>query len=183
MSVAQNVAGYANMTVNIGQTDVVITSQTINGIVSQSLQYVNATGQSLGVDQLYAATITLAASTPQTFHFQTATLKDIFGNTLAMLRIRELVIVNSNTTLGQDLKVESAATNGITWLPPSTSPLYARSGTATSTNGFGGLRIFDPASFGAGVGNVISSTTDGLTLDPGTNTITVQILVLGCSVA
>lgn len=174
---AQNVTGQLNFSANFQQTGVfgVIASQTLNQILSQSYQYINGTGVALGVDQLYGATLTLAASAT-TLHFETATLKDPFGNTLAMLRIREFIVLNTTVTGGFDLKVESSASNGIAWIPPSTSPLFAR-----ANNGF--IRISDPYTFGAAAGNFITATTDGVTLDPGANTIVAAVLALGCSVA
>ena len=177
---AQNVSGFLNMTANFSQVSTTANpAGNLSGFLQQAYQYINGTGQAFGVDQLYVLQSSLAATT-KTFHFQTATLTDPFNNTLAMLRIRELLVWNLNTTLSQDLKVEASASNGITWIPPSTAPLFARSG---NTAGNGGLvRVSDPASFGTGIGNVVSSTTDGLTLDAGANTIAYLIIVLGCSV-
>jgi hypothetical protein len=60
----------------------------LSASIQQAIQYANAVSQALGVDQVYVGAGSLA-STTATFHFQTSTLKDPFGNTLAMLRIRE----------------------------------------------------------------------------------------------
>lgn len=175
MAVAQNVSGLMNMTANFPQSNANTNpGGTLFGFITQALQYVNNTGVNYGVDQLYAATTSLA-STTQTLHFETATAHDPYNNTLAMLRIRELIIQNNNTTLGQFLKVYSSSSNGISWLPAVGSFLSVPPG--------GVLRISDPLSFGGGVGNVVGSTTDGLTLDSGSNTVSFNILVLGCSVA
>ncbi len=180
MSAAQNVSGFANMTINFQQFGTIITSQPLAALVTQALQYVNATGQVLGVDQLYAATVSLA-STTKTIHFQTSTAVDPFGNTLAMLRIRELLVQNLNTTFAQDLEVYASASNGITWLPLLATPLVVRSGNAAGNGGI--LRISDPGSFGGGVGNVVGSTSDGLVLNSLSATVVFNIVVLGCSVA
>lgn len=178
---AENVSGFLNMTANFQQVaSSNYPSGTLAGYISQAIQYVNGTGASLAVDQLFVKAASLVATTA-TFHFETATQNDPFGNTLAMLRIRELLVWNLNQTLGQDLKVESAASNGITWIPPSSSPLFARSGNIVGNGGL--LRISDPYSFGGGVGNVVGATTDGLTLDAGANTISYVLIALGCSVA
>ncbi len=170
----QNVAGFLNMTANFQQTNTIIGAQTVTAIISQAIQYLFATGANYGVDQVYAATGSLA-STTTTLHFQTATLKDPFGGTLAMLRIRELIIVNTETTLTKILKVYAPASNAITWLPPVANYLTVTPG--------GCLRISDPLSFGGAVGNVVGATTDGLTLDSVANTVAYQILALGCTVA
>jgi hypothetical protein len=176
MSLAQNVAGQINLSANFNQvaTGDLSGGNPLNEIITDVLQYANNNGVNYGVDQLYAAKTTLA-STTETLHFETATAKDPFGNTLAMLRIREIIVKNLNTTLGQDLHVYAPASNGITWLPPVANYLVVRPG--------GVLRISDPLSFGAGVGQVVGATSDGLTLDSGSNTVTFSILVLGNSTA
>lgn len=175
MAVAQPVTGQFNLTANFQQTAVgQLTSAPSTQTINDVLQYINATGVNYGVDQLYAAAKTLVATTA-TLHFETATLTDIFGDTIAMLRIRELIVKNTTTTLGSVLKVYAPASDGITWLPPAANFLPVQPG--------GVLRISDPLSFGSGVGNVIGATSDGLVLDSGANTVAYQILVLGCSVA
>lgn len=182
MAVAQNVSGILNFSANFQQLQSFISQVPGAQVISQSLQYVNATGQALGIDQMYAATGSLV-STSTTLHFETSTLHDIFGNTISMARIRELIIVNNNTTIGQDLKVYAPASNAIAWLPPVANFLSCRSGTTTASNGYGILRFSDPASFGGGIGQAVGATSDGLTLDSGSNTISYTILALGCSVA
>ena len=176
MSVAQVVLGQLNLSANFQQTP---TGQ-LNGspysqIITDNLQYVNGTGVNYGVDQLYAETNSGLVSTTKTYHFETATLKDPFGNTLAMARIRELIIQNTETTLTHILKVYAPASNAITWLPPVANFLTVPPG--------GVLRISDPLSFGGGVGNVVGATSDGLMLDSGSFTVGYKILVLGCSAA
>lgn len=175
MSVAQIVTGQFNLTANFLQTPSGQLGNTPYGQpLNDVLQYVNNTGVNYGVDQLYAAVGSLA-STTTTLHFETATLHDPFGNTLAMARIRELIIKNTETTLTHILKVYAPASNGIAWLPPVANFLTVPPG--------GVLRISDPLSFGGAVGNVVGSTSDGLTLDSGSFTVGYDILVLGCSVA
>jgi hypothetical protein len=115
------------------------------------------------------------ASTTQTVHFETATAHDPFGNTLAMLRLRELIIQNVTVTSGFDLQAYSPSSNGITWLPPVANYLTVRAG--------GLLRFSDPLSFGGGVGQVVGSTSDGITLNSVSNTIVFNLVGLGCSVA
>lgn len=175
MAVAQAVTGTLNFNPTFTQVETIINAVQANfGLTAPALQYINAQGVNFGVDQLYVGAGSLA-STTITLHFETATLKDPFGNTLAMLRIRELIIFNTNVTLGQDLKVYAPSSNAITWLPPVANFIPVRPG--------GVLRISDPLSFGGGVGQVVGATTDGLELDSGSNTVGYQILVLGNSQA
>jgi hypothetical protein len=178
MSVAQTVTGTLNFNCNFQQTqtsgNINLNGSNLNETISQSLQYVNSTGVNYGVDQLYAKQITLA-STTGVYAFQTGSLTDPFGNTLAMLRIRELIIVNLNTTLGQDLEVYATASTGITWVPPVANYLLCRAG--------GIIRLADPLSFGGGVGQVVGSSSSSLTLNSGSNTITLNLIALGCATA
>lgn len=174
---AQVVTGQLNFNFQsfLVQTTGLINSTQFSELISQSFQYINSTGVAYGVDQLYAAQITLA-STSQTIHFETATAHDPGGNTLAMLRIRELVIQNLATTAGFDLTVEASASNGVTWLPvaANTPPICYAGGL---------LRFSDPISIGGGVGQVVGATTDGITFVSASHTVTFNIVALGCSVA
>lgn len=175
MSLAENVYGQLGFTANFLQyAGESLAGSPLSSVIQDILQYANANGVNYGVDQLYANTASLVATTAN-LHFQTATLKDPFGNTLAMLRIRELIIKNTATTLGYDLLVAASSSDGIAWLPPIADAIPIAPG--------GVLRISDPLSYGSGVGRVISSTTDGLYLSSGSNTVPYQILVLGNSTA
>jgi hypothetical protein len=178
MAIAQIVGGNFNMSANFYQTQTTgnINSQgsTLNEAMSIVTQWVNNYGVNYGVDQLYAMQLTLA-STTQTVHFQTATAKDPFGNTLAMLRIRALLVQNLNATLGQDLKVYAPSSNGITWLPPVANFIPVRPG--------GAIVLLDPLSFGSAVGSVVGASSDGVTFDSGSNTVMFNVLALGCATA
>ena len=181
MAGAQNVTGQLNFAPTFSQTGIfgALSSFTTNQQLPSftSLQYQNSTsGTALFVDQLYAATLTFVSSTAQTFHFQNASLTDPFGNTLAMLRIREFVLLNTSTTAAWDLSVASAASNGVTWLP-----VVANNPPHAYANG-GMVRLSDPNSSGAGVGQVISSSTDGIVITPTAHAVTAVILVLGASI-
>ena len=178
MAVAQNVLATINFNFNTQQTqtsgNINAGGSTLYNLVTFAKQYVNAQGVNYGVDQLYALQITLA-STTQTIHFETATAKDPFGNTLAMLRVRDFIVQNTNTTLGQLLKVYAPASNAVTWLPVVANYIWVNPG--------GMLWISDPLSFGGGVGNVVGATSDGVTFDSVANTVTFNVLAIGNSVA
>lgn len=178
MAVAQNVIATVNFNFTTQQTqtagNINAAGSTLNPIVTFAKQYVNAQGVNYGVDQLYALQITLA-STTQTVHFETASAKDPFGNTLAMLRIRDLIVQNTNTTLGQILKVYQPASNGVTWLPLVATYLTVWPGSQIWLN--------DSLSFGGGVGAVVGATSDGITFDSASATVTFNVLALGNSAA
>lgn len=146
--------------------------------VVDSLINSNTTGVVKAVDQLYQNQVNFVASTPQTFHFGNASLKDPFGNTITMARIRLLAIQVIDTTAGHDLQAYASASNGITWLPAAAAPNLIRANFGLV------ILAYDPNSTGGGNGNVISNTTDGITLNPGSNAIAgVNILCIGESVA
>ncbi len=178
MAVAQVVTGQVGLSASVTQTattgQVNPSGNTLTNLIQQVYQYVNAGGVKYGVDQIYAKQITLA-STTQTVHFQTATANDPFGNTLAMLRIRDLWVQNITVTSGFDLKVYQPASNGVIWLPLVATYLPVRAG--------GLLWVSDPLSFGGGVGNIVGASSDGITFDSGSNTITFNVVAVGNSVA
>jgi hypothetical protein len=178
MAVAQNVTATINFNFNTQQTittgNINAAGSVFNGLVTFAKQYVNAQGVNYGVDQLFAQQLTLA-STTGTYHFETATQKDPWGNTLAMLRIRDLIIQNTNTTLGQDLEYYASASNGIAWLPTVSAPLIVRAGGLDWKS--------DPLGFGAAVGNYITATTDGLTVNSLSATVIFNLVVIGNSQA
>lgn len=181
MAGAQNVTGTINFNPNFQQTGIfgaLASFQSSQQLPSfTSIQYQNATsGTALFVDQLYAATLTFVASTAQTFHFQTASLLDPFGNTIAMLRIREFLLLNTSPTVGWDLSVAQAASNGVTWLP-----VVANAPPHAYANG-GLVRLSDPNSSGSGIGQVISATTDGIVITPTAHAVTAVMLVLGATI-
>jgi hypothetical protein len=139
--------------------------------ITANLNYSNGTGSNQ-VDTIYAVSVSLAG-TPTTLNLQSLT--DPAGVGINFARVRELIVVNPTTTAGFDVKIEAAASNGIAWLPSSSTPLFARYG--------GSQRISDPISTGSGNGNVITSSSKQVTLDPGTNTVTVYLLFIGGSAA
>lgn len=143
------------------------------GFPGAKLTYTSGTGANQ-MDSLYWRPITLAASTPQTFNLQS--IVGLGGESLVFARVRELILYNPTTTSGADCKLYQGASNPWAIAPPSTAPLWARAN--------GGLaRISDPSSTGAGVGNVVTSTSCEITLDPGANAMTVYLLVGGGSAA
>jgi hypothetical protein len=143
----------------------------IPATVSSNLSYANGTASNQ-VDTIYAKTVTLAATT-QTIDL--TSLTDPAGNSINFARVRELIVVNTSTAAGFDLKVEAGASNGVAFLPPAANFLLARYN--------GSLRVSDPVSTGSGNGNVITSSTKTITFDAGANTVTFLVLIVGGSAA
>lgn len=176
MSIAQNVTGLLTCSASFTQipTGLLAGSQGFTQTLTSPLQFNNAVGVNFGVDQMYSASFSLA-STTSTVHVQNASLKDPFGNTLAMLRIRLIMVLNTETTLTHILKVYAPASNAVPWLPPVANFLTVPPG--------GVLLLTDPLSFGGGVGLVTASSADGIEFDSGSNTVAFQVLVGGTATA
>ena len=116
--------------------------QTISGLVAYNIPLTISSGTSYGngttsgnVNIAYAAQLTLAG-TPTTINLQSCT--DPSGASISFARVREFVVLNTALTAGYDVKVEAGSSNGVIFLPPSTSPLYCRYGAS--------LKISDPNS-------------------------------------
>lgn len=167
----QAVTGGVNMVASFSQPSIGgITSNTLAQTLGINTQYTTGTG-SKQVDSIYAATLTLSATATT---LDLTNLTDPAGNSVNFARVREFIVVNQATTAGFDVNVLQGAANG--W-----SPFPATGGTPCRYSGI--LRIADPVSTGANNGNVVSSTSKTVKLDPGANNVTVLILVVGGSAA
>jgi hypothetical protein len=170
----------ATCTTNISVQDIVSTGYVVPQTFAQalasptiagaSITYANGTGAGQ-IDIAYFKPITLAASTPQTFDL--TSLTGLGGESVNFARVREWVLYNPDT---HDCSAYKGASNGWAILPASTNPAWARAA--------GGMaRISDPQSAGSGVGNVTSGTSKTFTVDPGSNAMTVYLILLGGSAA
>jgi hypothetical protein len=165
---------------NVNLTDFVtagfVNGQTLSALLQSpaipgaKLQYTSGTG-ALQADGLYFKPIALAASTPQTIDL--TALTGIGGESLTVNRVREFLLFNPDT---HDVLASQGASNGWAPLGAAANPQPARANS-------GLLRISDPNSTGAAVGNVVTSTSKTVKLDPGANPITVYLLILTGSVA
>jgi hypothetical protein len=162
---AQLVAGF-NQTNSTG----LITTQTLPASISLTTQYTNGTGAG-AINLIYAKQIALVASTPQTLDL--TTLTDLSGATVSFARIRELVVQVVTTTAGFNVTLGNAAATSFAafWGAAGTDTVFA-----------GAIRYFtDPTSVGVGVGAVTSGTSKSLKLDPGSNNVTINLLIAGCT--
>jgi hypothetical protein len=142
-----------------------------NGIIQQTLA--NGTGASAAVDTLYSAQLTLAAAAT---HINLHSTTDPAGNSIVFARVRWWFVQNLTTTAGYLVNIYTrSGTDPVTWLPTATTnALWVAAGGAymgldalsTSTNGW-----------------VVSSTAYDFTLDPGSNTVSVQVIIAGNSSA
>jgi hypothetical protein len=155
-----------------------ITPYTINevlgalGVLPGALQLGNGTG-SLQIDTLYAAKLTLAATTT-TIDF--TSVVDPGGASVTFARGRFFTVFNPDPTAGHDIKIYQGASNPWAPLPSSANPGWARYGGGWYT-------LSDPTSTGTGNGNVITSTSKTAVFDSGANTVTFYVIMAGGSVA
>lgn len=180
MATATNVSGNVVLTAQFNEviTSGVITQLNLPANISQNFTYTNGTAAGM-VDYIYAKSLSLAGSATT---LDLTSLTDLNGGSVNFARVRELVIVNLATTAGYTVTVGAAGSNA--W---STGPL----GTSTSTSilmpsvgqttALSTLRWSDPFSTGASTGGYVDSTHKNLKLDPGANTISVYVLIAGCS--
>lgn len=155
---------------NESVTSGVITTQTLPASIALTTQYKNGTGAG-AVDTIYAKQITFVASTPQTLDL--TSLTDLGGASISFARVRELIIQVVSTTAGWNLTLGNAASNAF-------SAFWGATGTHTVMAG-SILYITDPNTVGSSVGAYIDSTHKNLKLDPGSNAVVANILIVGCS--
>jgi hypothetical protein len=162
---AQLNAGF-NQTVTSG----VVTTQTLPASISLTTQYSNGTGAG-AINLVYAKQIALVASTPQTLDL--TSLTDLSGATVSFARVRELIVQVVTATSAFNVTLGAAASNPFAafWGTTGTDVVYA-----------GSIRYFtDPTSVGAGVGAVTSGTSKSLKIDPGSNNVTINLIIAGCT--
>jgi hypothetical protein len=175
---AQNVTGQLTLNFQAVQTD---TTGLVNPIsAAGSIQYpsslsafANATGAAYSVDTLYSASLTLAAAAT---HINLHAATDILSNSVVFARVRGWCVYVTTLTAAYLLNIYTrTGTDPLVWLPVTTSSaLWCPPGgiycgtdpTSTTTNGW-----------------VVGSTSYDFTLDPGANTVTAQVMILGNSAA
>ncbi len=127
-------------------------------------------------DLIYATTLTLSA-TPTTLDL--TSLLDPLQGAVAFARVRGLYIRNNATTDGWNLTIGAAASNA--WA--GTSQFLSASSTiilgpSSAFPNSGRLEVWAPNT----TGYVVDGTHKSLKLDPGANTFTIDIQIIGASV-
>lgn len=180
MASAGVVTGSVTMTVSFSEfvTSGLITPETLGALLTAlgqnagTLNFTNGTASGQ-IDTLYAKPLTLAGATT-TVDFTSVT--DLGGASVTFARGRLFMVYNPDTNASHDVKVSQGASNGWAPLGTSTNPQWAR-------NNGGFLLMVDPISTGSGNGNVITSTSKTVLFDPGSNTVTVYVIMAGGSAA
>ncbi len=178
MSVAAVVGGQLNLNANCYQTqstgNINQGGSTLNELISVAIQWINGfASAAYNVDQLYAKQLTIA-STTTTVHFQNASATDPFGNTIAMARMRLLIVQNTTVTPTFDVTVAQSASNGVPWLAvAANAPPICYAGAT--------LMFLDPISVST-AGQVTAASLDGISFISASHTTVVNVVALGCSV-
>lgn len=126
------------------------------------------------IDLIYAGTISLASSTPQTLDL--TSLTDVLGGAVALARVKLIAIKNKSTTDGQNVTAGNAASNAWSAMLGSTGTITILPGT--STNPDGGWFINSAPNT---TGWPVDSTHKNLKLDPGSASISVDVVIAGAS--
>lgn len=171
-----NVTGSVKLVTATTQTPSGLPGNSVSGAsVQQSPGFTFGTSGTAAdqVDTKYTASLTLTASTPQTLNLQA--LIDIYGNAISFKRVKTLTVTMGSTTDGQTVTLSPGASNPWTGLfGTSTSTLVLQASTS-SNQGF--LALTAPNA----TGWAVSSTSNTLKLDPGSNTQTIGIEITGAS--
>jgi hypothetical protein len=130
------------------------------------------------VDLIYAATLTLSA-TPTTLDL--TSLLDPLNGAVAFARVREFYLRNNATTDGWTVIVGGGASNpwvGASQFLQASSTVTVGPSTSSTSPCTGKLAFAAPNT----TGYVVDGTHKTLKLDPGANTFTVEVLIVGSSV-
>ncbi len=163
-------------------TSGLITPQSLPVNMTQSLGYSSGTGMGQ-VNLAYAKRLTFAAA-PQTLDL--SSLLDLSGASVNFARVRELIVANNATAAGAVLTVGAASGSPFTGFLDSAGLQTVYPATATSASTFASatwLRWSDPCSTGSATGAITGSANKMLKLDPGANSFTADVLILGCDSA
>jgi hypothetical protein len=159
----------ANIGFNQAISTGVVSAQTLQAGLTFSTAYTNGTGAG-AIDCIYAKQLTLAGSAT-TLDLQA--LVDLAGTSQVLLRVREIIVQVVTTTVDFDVTLGNAASNS--W-----APIWGATGTHVVKAG-GRFQNADPNTVGSGKGYVVSGTSKSLKLDPGANTVVVNVIIAGCT--
>lgn len=132
------------------------------------------------VDLCYAKQLSLAGSATT---LDLTSVTDLSGASVSFARVRLIVVQNLATTAGYTVTIGAAASNQWTgFLGTTTSTLVLQPNVGATTN-HSAFVATDIYSTGSSTGAYVDSTHKSLKLDPGANTISVNVFILGCSAA
>lgn len=172
-----NVSGNVNLTASFTETisSGVVTTQSLPASITQGLSYSSGTGPGQ-CDLLYSKQLSLAGSATT---LDLTSLADLAGSSYSFARVRELIITNLASTGGYTLTIGSASASAWTgFLGTASATAVIHPGTSAGGNTH---RWSDYYNTGSTSGAVTGASSKLLKLDPGANTFSVNIIILGCS--
>ncbi len=156
-----------------------VTASNLPATITRGQTYTNGTGAGQ-IDMLYAKQLTLAA-TPTTLDLQSLT--DLNGAALNFLRIREFIVQNLSTVAAYVVTVGGAGSGAwVGFFGTTTSTLFLPTNVGATGN-YATLHLSDPYTVGATTGAYVGASSHLLKLDPGANTIIINVILAGCSAA
>jgi hypothetical protein len=174
------VTGTSNLISSFTETSPagLILTQQLTTAISQLIQYGNGTSAG-NVDYVYGKTLTLAGSATT---LDLTSLTDLFGGSINFARVRFFAVQNLSTTAAQTVTISGGTSNPWTTGPWGASSTIILQPSPTQNAGVSRVVFEDPYVTGATTGWYTSGTSKTVKLDPGANTISVNVLIAGCSV-
>lgn len=179
MATATNVTGTVTLNANFTEvvTSGVISTLQLPATINQTISYGNGTSTG-NVDYIYAKQLSLAGSATT---LDLTSLTDLNGGSVNFARVREVIIVNLATTAGYTLTIGPGVSNPWTTGPIAASSTVVLQPSVGQTTGSATFRASDPWSVGATTGWYVDSTHKTLKLDPGSNTLSCYVVLVGGS--
>lgn len=173
-----NVSGNIQATIAATQvvTTGVVTNQNLPASITQALSYSSGTGAGQ-VNLCYAKRLTLSA-TPTTLDL--TSLSDLSGTTISFSRVREVIIMSNASTGGHVCSVGSAGASAFSMFQTASAITLVHPAVTSSVATQTMLRWSDPSNVGASSGAVTGASNKQIKLDPGANSFTVDVVILGC---
>lgn len=175
------VSGPLSMRADITQSvsSGVISTQALLASFGLSVNLSNGTGSG-AVDLVYAKQLSLAGSATT---LDLTSLTDLSGASISFARVRVLIVQNLATTAAYTLTLGAAASNQWTgFLGTATSTAVIQPNVGATSN-YSSHVFLDLYSTGASTGAYVDGTHKSFKLDPGANTFSANVLILGCSAA
>lgn len=173
-----NVSG--NIQATIAATQVVstgvVTNQNLPASITQALNYSSGTGAGQ-VNLCYAKRLTLSASATT---LDLTSLADLSGTSVSFSRVRELIVMNNASTGGYVCSVGSPAGSAFSGFQTTSAITLVHAAITSSVATQTMLRWSDPSNVGASSGAVTGASNKNVKLDPGANSFTVDVIILGC---
>lgn len=175
-----NVSGNVQLTTSFTETITsgVVQTQNLPAGISQALNYTSGTGAGQ-INLIYAKQLTLNA-TPTTLDL--TNLADLTGSSYSFARVREIIIANLASTGGQTLTIGSSGGvgSGFSGFWGTSATITVHPATASAVGSANIVRFADPFNTSSTSGAVVGASNKNILLNPGANSFSVNVIILGC---